>query len=114
MKKPNNQKAEQEKRKLENQKFMLERRKLVDHQPTIIEITEVLKKVLSGELTQDEASDWAVNYIVNDDLFEVTDERAWDYLYYVMCLGKIGPDEYLYFDDDINAWIEEFSLDPKE
>lgn len=85
---------------------ILEQRKLVKSQPTVEEITRVLKKVLSSEITQGEANAWACNYIVNDDLFEVTDFNAWEYLLAVAKLGEVEPNKYLYFEEDIKDWIE--------
>jgi hypothetical protein len=96
------------KKNFDKEKFILERRRLIKSQPTTQEITGMLKKVLSKEITQDEASDWACNYLINDDLFEVTDYSAWDYLKCVGCLGLLSPNEYLYFDEDIESWINEY------
>lgn len=78
-------------------------------QPTKQEIISKLQKVLSGELTREEVSNWAMQYIDNDEL-EIDDFTAWEFLKEIGGIDVIeAPDVYLYGDEDINKWILENS-----
>lgn len=76
-------------------------------QPSIEEIIRKLKKVLMGELTREQVTNWAMFFIDNDEL-EISDFSAWEFLKDVGGLDVIeAPDIYLYSFEDINKWILE-------
>ncbi len=81
-------------------------------QPTKREVSEKLLRVIAGELSRDEFQDWAENFIVNDDKFEVDDHDAWDYLVYgsVMC-ERDHTGNYIYSNGDIKDLINEYDRD---
>lgn len=77
-------------------------------QPTANEITINLYKVLEGKLQRSSVADWAMEYIRNDDV-EVNNISDWDLLKLVGSLDLFSMcNEYLYTNDDILAWINEY------
>jgi hypothetical protein len=79
------------------------------NQPSKQEMVSKLQKILSGELTREEVSTWAMLYIDNDEL-EIDDFAAWEFLKEIGGIDVIeAPDVYLYGDEDINKWISENS-----
>lgn len=76
-------------------------------QPSRKMITHKLLKVIYGELSREEVSDWAFKYIENDNEVEVTDIDAWHYLVSVSCIAEmIPPGIYLYSIEDIKTWLQ--------
>ncbi|MGL5149650.1 MAG: hypothetical protein ACRC7N_03640 [Clostridium sp.] len=77
-------------------------------QPRKDEITNKLKKIIDNKITREDVGRWALEFIRNDDNFEVQDVKAWHYLVAVSGIDEmIAPDEYLYSIEDIEYWIEE-------
>ena len=76
-------------------------------QPSKQEMVSKLQKILNGELTREEVSNWAMLYIDNDKL-EIDDLSVWDFLKKIGGIDVIeAPDVYLYGDEDLNKWISE-------
>ena len=79
-------------------------------QPTREEITKKLERVLDGSLTREEICIWAVDYIRNDEQFCIDDLEAWHYLVEISNIDEmIGPNEYLFHEDDIQAIIKKYN-----
>lgn len=79
-------------------------------QPSIKEIEMKLRSVIAGKETRENISDWAMNYIINDDNVEVTDYKAWHFLVDVTHTdAAISPGEYLYCNEDFEDWIREYT-----
>lgn len=78
-------------------------------QPTKHDIITKLQNILTGELTREEVSNWAMTYIDNDEL-QIDDFSAWELLKEIGGIDVIeAPDVYLYGVEDINKWIFENS-----
>lgn len=79
-------------------------------QPTREEITQKIEKVLDGSLTREAVYMWAMDYIVNDDLIDVDDLKAWHYLVAVSNIDEmIAPDKYLFCEEDIQAIVKKYN-----
>lgn len=79
------------------------------NQPTREEITQKLKLVLDGKLTREAICIWAVDYIRNDEQVCINDLGAWHYLVAISNIDeKIGPDDYLFQEDDIWAIVQKY------
>lgn len=79
------------------------------NQPTREEITQKLKLVLDGKLTREAICIWAVGYIRNDEQVCINDLGAWHYLVAISNIDeKIGPDDYLFQEDDIWAIVQKY------
>ncbi len=78
-------------------------------QPTRSEITEKLQGIIYGTYSREIVGEWAFKYISNDDTIEIAETTAWDYLVVASYVAEmLSPTEYLYSDNDIKAWIEEY------
>lgn len=78
-------------------------------QPTIEEISNKLIDVIYGKCSREKVGEWALNYISNDDAFDVVDFEAWHYLLGISGIDlMIVQDEYLYSVEDIMDWVEEY------
>lgn len=78
-------------------------------QPTKAEITEKLQGVTNGIYSRELVSEWAFDYIINDDTIEIADITAWEYLVVASAVAEmVSPTEYLYSVGDIKSWIEEY------
>lgn len=72
------------------------------NQPTREEITQKVNRVLDGSLTREAVCEWAADYIRNDEQICIDDLEAWHYLVEISNIDEmIGPNEYLYNEDDI-------------
>jgi hypothetical protein len=75
--------------------------------PSRNEVRETLRKLLSGELSRQEVSRWAHTWVAADRP-EVADGVVWTAL---KRLGgadlRAGPDDFLYFEPDFHAWLDE-------
>lgn len=77
-------------------------------EPTLNEIIDKLKLVLSEELSREEMYDWTAPFIMADDPI-VEDEDVWDALITVSGIDYLdSPETYLYSDEDIKSWIKQF------
>jgi hypothetical protein len=67
--------------------------------PTRNEIVVVIQRMLSGELTRNEASEWACTWILNDA--RVSDNLAWDAIKLLGAADLVSTDHpYLYNEED--------------
>ena len=78
-------------------------------QPNKNEITNRIYEVLTGKVSRENVSEWAMRYIRNDSEIEIEDVEAWHYLVAISNIDEmISLDEYLYNDDDIMHIIEAY------
>ncbi len=80
-------------------------------QPTFQEIEKILRNVIEGITSREEASGWAYFYIRYDQThdIEITDPQAWHLLTAVSCCAElIAPDVYLYQEEDFRAWLDDY------
>lgn len=79
-------------------------------QPTIEEITKKIIKVLDESISREEVSEWAIDYIRNDDKVEIDDIKAWHYLVEISNIDEmIEPDVFLFDEKDIRNIMEKYS-----
>lgn len=79
-------------------------------QPTIEEITKKIVKVLDESISREEVSEWAIDYIRNDDKVEIDDIKAWHYLVEISNIDEmIEPDVFLFDEKDIRNIMEKYS-----
>lgn len=75
--------------------------------PTRAEVREKLRQLLSGEITRQDASAWAHQWVAAAHP-GVDDPVVWTAL---TRLGgadlRAGPDDFLYFEPDFHAWLDE-------
>lgn len=77
-------------------------------EPKLIECINKIKRVLNGQTTREEVSDWAGTYVYADDS-EVEDDRVWDMLILLCGIDlKDSPETYLHSTDDLNDWIKQY------
>jgi hypothetical protein len=76
-------------------------------QPSKEEIIQKLNGIVDDNISREQVSNWAMDYINNDEI-HVADTKAWDLL---MKVGSVelmnNPKEYLYSVDDIKKWIRD-------
>ncbi|ANE48685.1 DNA-binding protein [Paenibacillus swuensis] len=78
-------------------------------QPTKEEIIYKLNMILQGKLSREEVSDWASEYVMQDEP-NIADEIVWDFLQVVSGVDiKDSPDEYLHVERDLEDWIKKYS-----
>lgn len=78
-------------------------------QPTTQEITNKLNDILMGRISREKVSDWAMEYIRNDEDVYIKDVNSWHYLVAISNIDEmISPTEYLYNEYDIAKFIEEY------
>lgn len=78
-------------------------------QPTREEITQKINMVLDGSITRESVCRWAVDYIRNDDQICIDDLEAWHYLVEISDIDEmIGPDDYLFNEDDIQEILKKY------
>ncbi len=77
--------------------------------PTSNEVEAVFRRVLSGEISRDEADRWAAKWIAADKPPGMP-EATWDALKKLCgCDLRHGPDEdYLHDDRQLEEWLHEF------
>ncbi len=81
-------------------------------QPSVNEIQNRLKAVINGSESRENVSDWAMEYIRNDENVEVCDYKAWHFLVTVSNADAMTePGKYLYCNEDFADWIKEYSTD---
>lgn len=79
-------------------------------QPTIEEITKKIVKVLDESISREEVSEWAIDYIRNDDKVEIDDIKSWHYLVEISNIDEmIEPDVYLFDEKDIRNIMKKYS-----
>lgn len=79
-------------------------------QPTIEEITKKIIKVLDESISREEVSEWAIDYIRNDDKVEIDDIKSWHYLVEISNIDEmIEPDVYLFDEEDIRNIMKKYS-----
>ena len=77
------------------------------NEPDFKYIISQLHKV-RNDLLREEIADWAQSYITDDEL-TVKNDKSWDLLMTLSYLDtQINPGEYLYGEEDIEAWLKEF------
>jgi transcription initiation factor IIE alpha subunit len=77
------------------------------NQPTVNEILDRLNSVLNGELTREEASDWASYYVMADEP-TIDDKIVWDLLKIISGIDVLdSPTSYLHNEEDIKDWIKQ-------
>ncbi|WP_174732176.1 DNA-binding protein [Mesobacillus harenae] len=77
------------------------------NQPTIDEGIGKLKLVLGGEMTREEAAEWA-EFFVMCDIPAIEDEKVWDLLIIISGIDILySPTSYLHSEEDIEEWIKE-------
>lgn len=78
-------------------------------QPTREEITQKINMVLDGSITRESVCKWAVDYIRNDDQICIDDLEAWHYLVEISDIDEmIGPNDYLFNEDDIQEIVKKY------
>ena len=79
-------------------------------QPTIEEITKKIVKVLDESISREEVSEWAIDYIRNDDKVEIDNIKSWHYLVEISNIDEmIEPDVYLFDEKDIRNIMKKYS-----
>ncbi|MDN0191733.1 DNA-binding protein [Bacillus stercoris] len=78
-------------------------------EPNLLECTNKIKSVLTGQTTREEVSDWAGTYVYADEP-EGEDDRVWDMLILLSGIDlKDSPETYLHSTDDLNDWIKQYT-----
>jgi hypothetical protein len=76
--------------------------------PTRADVKEKLHNLLARRLSREEVSSWALRWVAMDDP-NVDDQLVWRALTRMGGAdARAGSDEYLYFDADFQAWLDEF------
>ena len=71
------------------------------------EVLDIYNKLISGEISREEATDWAMVFI-NNDLF-VDDRVSWANIMKIAASDATGLEsEYLYDETDFEDWLEEY------
>jgi hypothetical protein len=74
---------------------------------TVSEIIKRLNLVLKNEMSREEVSDWASDYVMTDNP-AINDKNVWDLLIKVSGIDLLdSPTSYLHNGDDIVAWIKQ-------
>lgn len=77
-------------------------------QPDREKISEQVAKLLSGERTREEISNWAYSFIAHDDEIDVQDVEAWhDLVSLSLAAEMTAPGKYLYALEEIKEWMKE-------
>ena len=72
--------------------------------PTKDEIKEKLELLLKKDI-----SNWAMSYIINDEIIQNFNDLLWDYLVDISFIGEmIAPNTYLYDDDKVLSLYNSF------
>lgn len=80
-------------------------------QPTKQEITSKLNDVIMGQISREDVSKWAMEYIRNDGNVYIEDLNLWHYLVAISKIDEmLSPNEYLYDECDISKFIEEYNI----
>jgi hypothetical protein len=80
-----------------------------DREPTRAEIRQVLVWLIDDLITPEEADEWAVNWILNDDYLDVGDPRVWKLLTQLNGADlQTEPGEYLHGKENFRQWLHEF------
>ena len=78
------------------------------NEPTLIEIIDKLRLVLANELSREELYDWAATFVMADDPI-INDEEVWEALIIISNIDALeSPTSYLYKEEDLKSWIEQF------
>jgi len=74
--------------------------------PTKVKVASVLKSLLAGTITRQEASDWATPYITGD--VRVTDTHVWKALLLIGAADLCSTDRpFLYEDEDVQECLRD-------
>ena len=77
--------------------------------PTKDEIKEKLELLLKKDISREEISNWAMSYIINDEIIQNFNDLLWDYLVDISFIGEmIAPNTYLYDDDKVLSLYNSF------
>jgi hypothetical protein len=78
-------------------------------QITRTEVRQVLVWLIDGTIIPEEADEWAVNWIINDDQLRVFDDAVWRLLMHLAGSDlQTAPGEYLFDKATYEDWLEEF------
>lgn len=78
----------------------------ISFKPCKENIIQLLNAVLNYEITREDVSNWAKQYITSD-LPEIEDNELWEFMKIIGgCDLKETPNDYLYSNDDLRNWIE--------
>lgn len=78
-------------------------------QPLINEVIEKLNQVINKNISRVEASDWAMIFILDDEMY-IDNSNAWELLKLVGAVDLMdAPGEYLYSNNDFRQWIKDYS-----
>lgn len=79
------------------------------NQPTKDTINEKIEQFLLKRMTREDISEWAMNFIRNDEEIEITDIDAWHFLVAISNIDEmISTDEYLYDKGDIRELVNKY------
>lgn len=80
-------------------------------QPTKQEITSKLNDVIMGQISREDVSGWAMEYIRNDGNVYIEDLNSWHYLVAISKIDEmLSPNKYLYDECDISKFIKEYNI----
>lgn len=79
-----------------------------DSFPDAQEVHDKLKALVSGEISREEATQWAAEQISSSESVDIED-YIWDALDQLDgCDLLVRPNEYLHSIDDFKAWLNQF------
>ncbi|GLW12287.1 hypothetical protein Misp01_74150 [Microtetraspora sp. NBRC 13810] len=77
--------------------------------PTRREAYDMLRNLVAGKISREEANDWASIWSGTDRDVEVDDEFTWAMLSRLHgCDIQVSPGEYMYSALDFREWLKEF------
>ena len=76
--------------------------------PSAEEVERMLRELVEGRITREEADDWAMRWLVADDA-GVDDAKIWEALCHLAgCAMPTTDRPYLYNREDFEAWLASF------
>lgn len=75
--------------------------------PNRKDIAEIISQVFEGEMTREEVSEWAAEYMLfdNPQIYpEIEGETVWNALVQLAAADHLGDGGYLYGDQDLRGW----------
>ncbi len=87
-------------------------------QPPRSDVLEKLSSLATGQITREQASSWASEWLAQDNVpgteVEVADLPAWEGLKLLAAADLYGGDRpFLYGEDDFRSWGEELRAAPR-
>ncbi|WP_175410374.1 DNA-binding protein [Streptomyces sp. TRM64462] len=87
---------------------------IADETPSLPVVRRILKGLIDGSISPEEASDWAWPWITEREE-EVTDRRLWEPLDKLSgAESRVDPETYLYSREDFAQWLSELPPDSED